>query len=142
MYAPITCSRASIRPGSLETQESRVKDCEAHEAFLRREDIRGLPHQVGSPRAIQERSTLMRTVPFKRTPLVVRRTLIWCLACGVNVLIASAAAAQEGKLEIDYTVQVADIPGQLFHVTTDINNINQPTLEALVTDVDPRLVHD
>ena len=28
-----------------------------------------------------------------------------------------------------YTVKVADIPGQLFHVTTDIRNINQPSLD-------------
>jgi predicted metalloprotease with PDZ domain len=42
---------------------------------------------------------------------------------------APAAAAQGGRLEIAYTVKVADIPGQLFHVTTDIRNINQPALE-------------
>jgi Peptidase M61 N-terminal domain len=73
----------------------------------------------------------MRTVPFNRTPLVAQRTqiLIWCLACCVNVLMAPAAAAQDGRLETEYTVKVADIPGQLFHVTTDIRNINQPALE-------------
>src|SRR5881296_1296826 len=86
-------------------------------------------HQVGSPREILERSTLMRSVPFKRTPLIGRRTLIWCLACCVNVLMAPAAAAQDGRFEIEYTVKVADIPGQLFHVSTDIKNINQPALE-------------
>ena len=42
---------------------------------------------------------------------------------------AAAAAAQGGRLEVEYTVKVADIPGQLFHVTTDIKNINQPALE-------------
>jgi predicted metalloprotease with PDZ domain len=47
----------------------------------------------------------------------------------VNVLLAPAAAAQGGRLEIEHTVKVADIPGQLFHVTTDIRNINQPVLE-------------
>jgi hypothetical protein len=71
----------------------------------------------------------MRAVPFNRTSLVAPRTLIWCLACCVNVLLAPAAAAQGGRLEIEYTVKVADIPGQLFHVTTDIRNINQPSLE-------------
>ncbi len=40
-----------------------------------------------------------------------------------------SAAAQSGRLEIEYTVKVSDIPGQLFHVTTDIRNINQPALE-------------
>jgi predicted metalloprotease with PDZ domain len=42
---------------------------------------------------------------------------------------APAGAAQGGQLEIEYTVKVADIPGQLFHVTTDIRNIKQPALE-------------
>jgi predicted metalloprotease with PDZ domain len=47
----------------------------------------------------------------------------------VNLLLALPGAAQGGRLEIEYTVKVADIPGQLFHVTTDIRNINQPALE-------------
>ncbi len=71
----------------------------------------------------------MYTIPFNRTPRVAQRTLIWCLACCVSVPMAPAAAAQVGRLEIEYTIKVADIPGQLFHVTTDIWNINQPALE-------------
>jgi predicted metalloprotease with PDZ domain len=71
----------------------------------------------------------MRTVSLDRTPLIPRHALIWCLACLVNVLMARAAVAQRGRLEIAYTVKVADIPGQLFHVTTDISRINQPALE-------------
>ena len=71
----------------------------------------------------------MRTVSLKHTPRVGRRALIWCLACCVNVLMAPGGAAQGGRLEIEYRVKVADIPGQLFHVTTDISNINQPALE-------------
>jgi predicted metalloprotease with PDZ domain len=47
----------------------------------------------------------------------------------LNVLIAPAAATLDGRLEIKYPVKVADIPGQLFHVSTDIKNINQPALE-------------
>ena len=66
----------------------------------------------------------MLTFALKRTPVLGRWTLMWCLACCVNVLLAPAAAAQGGRLEIEYTVKVADIPGQLFHVTTDIRNIN------------------
>ena len=69
------------------------------------------------------------TVPFNRPPLVAQRTLILCLACCVNVFLATAAAPQDGRLEIEYTVKVADIPGQLFHVSTDIRHINQPALE-------------
>jgi predicted metalloprotease with PDZ domain len=57
------------------------------------------------------------------------RTLIWCLAWSLSVLVAPAAMAQDRGLAIEYTVKVADIPGQLFHVTTDIRNINQPSLD-------------
>lgn len=46
------------------------------------------------------------------------------------VLAASATAgwAQGKPLQLDYTVSVADIDKQLFHVTTDIKNIDQPQL--------------
>jgi predicted metalloprotease with PDZ domain len=71
----------------------------------------------------------MRTVFITHTSFIGQRTLIWCLACCVNVLLAPPVVAQGGRLEIEYTVKVADIPGQLFHVTTDIRNINQPALE-------------
>ena len=57
------------------------------------------------------------------------RTLIWCLVWLLSVLIAPAAMAQDRGLAIEYTVKVADIPGQLFHVTTDIRNISQPSLD-------------
>ena len=57
------------------------------------------------------------------------RTLIRGLAWSLSVLVAPAAMAQDRGLAIEYTVKVADIPGQLFHVTTDIRNINQPLLE-------------
>ena len=71
----------------------------------------------------------MRTVLFTHTPPAGRRALIWCLAWYLGVLIAPAAMAKDRGLAIEYTVKVADIPGQLFHVTTDIKNINQPALE-------------
>jgi hypothetical protein len=74
----------------------------------------------------RSQAALMRTVPLKRTPLIERRTLIWCLASSLSVLVAPTAMAQDRGLAIEYTVKVADIPGQLFHVTTDISNINQP----------------
>jgi predicted metalloprotease with PDZ domain len=57
------------------------------------------------------------------------RTLIGCLASCLSVLVAPAAMAQDRGLAIEYTVKVADIPRQLFHVTTDIRNINQPSLD-------------
>ncbi|MGB5013172.1 MAG: hypothetical protein WBO68_04010, partial [Pyrinomonadaceae bacterium] len=39
------------------------------------------------------------------------------------------AVAQKGKLDINYTVSLTDVAKQEFHITTDIKNINQPTLE-------------
>src|SRR3954469_21385835 len=71
----------------------------------------------------------MRAVFMTHTSFIGQRTLIWFLACCVNALLALSAAAQSGRLDIEYTVKVDDIPGQLFHVTTDIRNINQPALE-------------
>lgn len=40
-----------------------------------------------------------------------------------------AAIAQKGRLDIKYTVSLNDIAKQEFHVTTDIKNIDQPTLD-------------
>src|SRR5215467_4941471 len=57
------------------------------------------------------------------------RALIFSLAWCLSVLVAPAAMAQDRGFAIEYTVKVADIPGQLFHVTTDIRNINQPALD-------------
>jgi len=57
------------------------------------------------------------------------RTPIWCLAGYLSLVVAPVAMAQDRGLAIEYTVKVADIPGQLFHVTTDIRNINQPSLD-------------
>ena len=57
------------------------------------------------------------------------RTLVWGLAWSLSVVVAPAAMAQDRGLAIEYTVMVADIPRQLFHVTTDIRNINQPSLD-------------
>jgi predicted metalloprotease with PDZ domain len=71
----------------------------------------------------------MRKVLFKHSPFARWRSLIWCLAWCLSVLMAPGAMAQDRRLEIEYTVKVADIPRQLFHVTTDIRNINQPALE-------------
>src|SRR5262245_21114622 len=56
------------------------------------------------------------------------RALISCLAL-LSVFVAPSAMAQGRGLEVEYAVKVADIPGQLFHVTTDIKNINQPALD-------------
>src|SRR5258706_12114313 len=57
------------------------------------------------------RSTLMRMAPSNVCLLTGQRTLIWRLAWCLTVLMAPAAAAQNQRLEIEYTVKVADIPG-------------------------------
>ena len=51
-------------------------------------------------------------------------------AAAVLVLLtfSYSAFAQKGKLDINYTVSLTDVAKQEFHVTTDIKNINQPTL--------------
>jgi Peptidase M61 N-terminal domain len=69
----------------------------------------------------------MFTASFTCRQLARKLTPVLTLCC-VSYLVTHAAQAQN-QLKISYTVQVADIPGQLFHVTTEIRNINQPTLD-------------
>lgn len=42
---------------------------------------------------------------------------------------SSAVFAAKGKLDITYTVSLTDVAKQEFHVSTDIKNIDQPTLD-------------
>lgn len=70
------------------------------------------------------------------------RTLICPLAWCLSVLVAPAPLAQGRALEIEYAVKVADIPGQLFHVTTDVRNINQPALDLSLPVLVARMVRD
>ncbi|MEP6847350.1 MAG: PDZ domain-containing protein [Acidobacteriota bacterium] len=52
------------------------------------------------------------------------------LSLSVIVLLLSVSAfAQKGSLKIDYTVTLSDTATQEFHVSTDIENINQPRLD-------------
>src|SRR5262249_35499982 len=71
----------------------------------------------------------MRDLLVKRTVCAGGHSLLWSVIGHLIVLGATDAAAQTSRLELDYTVKVADVQGQLFHVTTDIRNINQPALE-------------
>ncbi len=57
---------------------------------------------------------------YKRT-----RRLITPLAVFVILFIAPSALAQDDRLRVDYTVKIASVPNRLFHVTTDISNIDQ-----------------
>jgi predicted metalloprotease with PDZ domain len=45
------------------------------------------------------------------------------------LVVSAPAAAQSNRFRIDYTVEVQDPDAGLFHVTADIRNIRQPSLE-------------
>lgn len=47
----------------------------------------------------------------------------------VLLLSPTALAQKQGAFRIDYTVKVASIKAQLFHVTAEVKHINQPRLE-------------
>lgn len=71
----------------------------------------------------------MGTVRLTHIPRMMRLALIWCVACGAHQTLASSPRAQDTRLAIAYTVKVSDTSAQLFHVTTDIDHLNQPALE-------------
>ena len=56
------------------------------------------------------------------------RTLIVLFAISFSLAISSDGRAREA-LHIDYTVSIASVEDQLFHVTTEIKNIDEPRLE-------------
>lgn len=47
----------------------------------------------------------------------------------LSLCLVSSANAQNKNFRVDYTVKVASVDEQLFHVTTDVQNINQPQLD-------------
>src|SRR5215831_9770822 len=55
--------------------------------------------------------------------------LTTCLTLVVLLIAASDGLAQGRKLQIDYTVKIASVPDRIFHVTADIRNINESTLD-------------
>ncbi|HVG20828.1 MAG TPA: PDZ domain-containing protein [Blastocatellia bacterium] len=57
------------------------------------------------------------------------RTLILFVATWLIPLTAPSALGQTGEFRIDYTVTVADLGRQLFHVTADVKNIKEPRLD-------------
>ena len=56
------------------------------------------------------------------------RTLNLILSIVVSLAVAPEVLAQK-KFHIDYTVAIASTEAQLFHVTADVQNINEPRLE-------------
>lgn len=47
----------------------------------------------------------------------------------IFLLTAIPAIAQKGKLDITYNVSLSDPSSKMFHITTDIKNIDQPSLD-------------
>ena len=51
------------------------------------------------------------------------------LAVAILLLSPAAFAQKREAFRIDYTVSIVSVEGQLFHITTDIKNINEPRLD-------------
>ncbi|MBK9436557.1 MAG: M61 family metallopeptidase [Chloracidobacterium sp.] len=68
-------------------------------------------------------NSLRRCVPF---------AIFLALVIGVQ-----SGFAQKGKLDVTYTVALTDVSSQLFHVTTDIKNIDQPRLDLALPTWSP-----
>ena len=60
---------------------------------------------------------------FSRAALVAR------LAVAILLLSPAALAQKRDAFRIDYTVSIASVEDQIFHITTDVKNINEPRLE-------------
>jgi len=58
-----------------------------------------------------------------------RAALIAQIAVMFLALSPAALAQKRDAFRIDYTVSIESVEGQLFHVTTDVKNINEPRLE-------------
>jgi predicted metalloprotease with PDZ domain len=58
-----------------------------------------------------------------------RRSLLLFLVVWPILFITPAALAQEARFQIDYTVRLESVEQQLFHVTADIKNIRQESLD-------------
>ena len=51
------------------------------------------------------------------------------LAVAILLLSPAALAEKRDAFRIDYTVSIASVEDQIFHITTDVKNINEPRLE-------------
>ena len=60
---------------------------------------------------------------------MLKRNLAGVLFFAVLFMHSTAVAQRREALHVDYTVSVASVEEQLFHVTTDIKNINEPRLD-------------
>src|SRR5687767_9691638 len=57
------------------------------------------------------------------------RRACWHIVGLIVLLVVTTASAHGEKLRADYTVKVASIDKQLFHITTDIKNISADYLD-------------
>jgi predicted metalloprotease with PDZ domain len=58
------------------------------------------------------------------------RSLVFLSVITLSLLVSSEGVGQKrDSFRIDYTVKVASVEAQLFHVTADIKNINEPQLD-------------
>jgi len=59
-----------------------------------------------------------------------QRSLVFLFVIALPLLVSSSTFSQKrDSFRIDYTVKVASIDAQLFHVTADVKNINEPQLD-------------
>lgn len=58
-----------------------------------------------------------------------KRLSSWLLAFTIILRFAPAVAQKREAFHVDYTVRVASVEEQLFHVTADVKNIDEPRLE-------------
>src|SRR6266404_4910084 len=70
-----------------------------------------------------ERHCVMLKQHFSRGALVAR------LAVAILLVSPAALAQKRDAFRIDYTVSIASVEDQIFHITTDVKNINEPRLE-------------
>ena len=61
-------------------------------------------------------------------PLFSRAAVFAAVAVVILLLSPPAAAQKRDAFRIDYTVSIASVEGQLFHVTTEVKNISEPRL--------------
>src|SRR5215813_4252171 len=81
--------------------------------------------------ACRKRFQVSRPDPkgFKKMKDKLSARLFFPLAATIFLFSTSAFAQKREALHIDYRVSIASIEGQIFHVTTDVKNINEPRLE-------------
>ena len=58
-----------------------------------------------------------------------KRSLVVPVGIVILLLSSGAAAQKREPFRIDYTVSIASVEGQLFHVTADVKNINEPRVD-------------